>query len=189
MEKPDDCASSDAAVPSRRGFFRIWLGATTFAAAMAAWVYGAVRFLIPNAVGGVSRRFRAGRPADYPAGRVETRFQEKFGVWVIRDVHRGQPQIYALKSACTHLGCITVWRSTEGKFKCPCHGSAFRLDGSPIEGPAPRPLERCAIRVAEDGQIEVDAAQVFREERGQWADPASFISIGSPSPREGEANA
>ena len=34
-----------------------------------------------------------------------------------------------------------------------------------------------AIRVAEDGAIEVDKSRKFQEELGQWNDPASFIPV------------
>jgi cytochrome b6-f complex iron-sulfur subunit len=46
-----------------------------------------------------------------------------------------------------------------------------------LEGPAPRPLERYAIRVAEDGQLEVDKSRLFQAELGQWKDPDSFVPV------------
>jgi cytochrome b6-f complex iron-sulfur subunit len=63
------------------------------------------------------------------------------------------------------------------EFKCPCHGSGFTIDGINFEGPAPRPLERYAIHVNEDGQIEVDKSRTFRQELGQWNDPESFVLV------------
>ena len=63
------------------------------------------------------------------------------------------------------------------KFKCPCHGSGYYITGVNFEGPAPRPLERMAIRVAEDGALEVDKSRKFQEEMGQWNDPASFVPV------------
>ncbi len=97
------------------------------------------------------------------------------GVWVVNGEYNGKPQIYALKTVCTHLGCTPNWLEAEQKFKCPCHGSGFYKDGINFEGPAPRPLERYAIRIAEDGQLEVDKSRTFQEELGQWADPDSFV--------------
>ena len=85
--------------------------------------------------------------------------------------------IYALRTVCTHLGCITLWSAAERKFKCPCHGSGFRADGMNFEGPASRPLERYAIRVADDGQLEIDRSRVFHEELGQWNDPDSYVVV------------
>ncbi len=64
------------------------------------------------------------------------------------------------------------------KFKCPCHGSGFRITGINFEGPAPRPLERYAVRLAEDGQIEVDRSRILREDLGQWTeDNGAWISV------------
>ena len=83
----------------------------------------------------------------------------------------------ALRTVCTHLGCTPNWLEGEQKFKCPCHGSGFYKDGINFEGPAPRPLERYAIRLADDGQLEVDKSKTFQEEMGQWSDPASFVSV------------
>ena len=47
---------------------------------------------------------------------------------------------FALSTVCTHLGCTPNWLPVESKFKCPCHGSGFRMTGIHFEGPAPRPL-------------------------------------------------
>ena len=86
-------------------------------------------------------------------------------------------QMYALISVCTHLGCTPNWLSAEAKFKCPCHGSGFYSTGINFEGPAPRPLERARIVLAEDGQILVDKTQKYQWEKGQWENPESFMKI------------
>ena len=108
-------------------------------------------------------------------GRVETRYGEKYGVWVVNGTYQGRQQLYALRTVCTHLGCITTWQENERKFKCPCHGSGFHRDGMNFEGPASRPLERYAISIADDGQLEVDRSRVFHQELGQWDDPACYV--------------
>ena len=38
------------------------------------------------------------------------------------------------------------------------------------------PLERYAIKLADDGQLEVDKSRTFNQEMGQWSDAASFVS-------------
>ena len=50
-----------------------------------------------------------------------------------------------------------------------------RPTGINFEGPAPRPLERARIVLAEDGQILVDKARKFQRELGQWTDPEAFL--------------
>jgi cytochrome b6-f complex iron-sulfur subunit len=165
----------------RRGMLQAVFGSTLgltlagWGAIASLWTFAVARFLTPNATNRPPRTFKAGSPADYADGRVETKYQQSHGVWVIRETHGGRPQIYALRTACTHLGCITLWQEGRQKFCCPCHGSAFTKEGINVEGPARRPLERCAIRLAADGQIEIDLGRTFRKELGQWNDPESFV--------------
>jgi cytochrome b6-f complex iron-sulfur subunit len=136
---------------------------------------GLARFLFPNVLAEPPSRFKVGFKDGFPSGKVETKFVAQYGVWVVNGDFQGEQQIYALKTVCTHLGCTPNWLEAEQKFKCPCHGSGFYKDGINFEGPAPRPLERYAIRIADDGQLEVDKSRAFQEELGQWADPSSFI--------------
>lgn len=173
--------------PTRRGFFSTMIG-VVFGSSLAIgfsslfvtnllWLLGLARFMFPNILTEPPTVFKVGYPDDYAPGQVETRFVAQFGVWIVRYEYQGQPQIYALRTVCTHLGCTPNWLEAEQKFKCPCHGSGFYKDGINFEGPAPRPLERYAIRVAEDGQLEVDKSRRFQEELGQWKDPASFVPV------------
>ena len=114
---------------------------------------------------------------DFAFGVVETKFKAQFGIWVVNYEYQGQRQLYALSTVCTHLGCTPNWLEGEQKFKCPCHGSGFYKDGVNFEGPAPRPLERYAIRVADDGQIEIDKSKKFQEEMGDWEDSSSYVPV------------
>jgi cytochrome b6-f complex iron-sulfur subunit len=151
------------------------LGFTACAVTGALWAAVMTRFLFPNTLKEPPSKFRVGYPEDYPFGHVETKFKEKHGVWVVHGNYKGNPQVYALRTVCTHLGCITIWQPHEQRFKCPCHGSAFYANGINYEGPAPRPLERHAIRIADDGQLEVDNSVVYQEQLGQWSNPASYV--------------
>jgi glycine/D-amino acid oxidase-like deaminating enzyme/nitrite reductase/ring-hydroxylating ferredoxin subunit len=54
-----------------------------------------------------------------------------------RDQHG---QVHVHSAACTHMGCIVHWNSLEQCWDCPCHGSQFAADGSPLNGPAVAPL-------------------------------------------------
>mgnify|MGYP003330343339 CR=1 FL=1 len=83
-------------------------------------------------------------------------------------VKDGKDEWLVMLGVCTHLGCTPNWQPTAKKFKCPCHGSGFRITGIHFEGPAPRPLERFKITLADDGEIIVDKNQKYQQEKGQW---------------------
>jgi cytochrome b6-f complex iron-sulfur subunit len=170
--------------PTRRGFFMGLFGSWvaiawfSFTASMIAMILGTVRFLFPNVLSEPSSTFKAGAPDQYEEGKVDDRFKT-VGAWVIRAKNeQDQDTIYALSTTCTHLGCTPNWLEAEKKFKCPCHGSGFKISGVNFEGPAPRPLERYAIRLGDDGQIVVDKSRKFQKELQQWGDPESYILLG-----------
>jgi glycine/D-amino acid oxidase-like deaminating enzyme/nitrite reductase/ring-hydroxylating ferredoxin subunit len=50
--------------------------------------------------------------------------------------------VMAVSPTCTHLFCRVSWNAAERSWDCPCHGSRFAPDGTVIEGPAVRDLER-----------------------------------------------
>ncbi len=144
---------------------------------MGALALGTVRFLFPNVLSEPPSTFRAGNVASYEDDKVDDRYKE-VGAWVIRSKdERNRSIIFALSTVCTHLGCTPNWLESEKKFKCPCHGSGFKLSGVNFEGPAPRPLERFAIRKTEEGEILVDKSRKFQKEIGQWEDPDSYILL------------
>ncbi|WP_420836244.1 Rieske 2Fe-2S domain-containing protein [Bradyrhizobium valentinum] len=43
--------------------------------------------------------------------------------------------LYARSAACTHVGCHLHWNSFETCWDCPCHGSHFAIDGTPLNVP------------------------------------------------------
>jgi len=55
----------------------------------------------------------------------------------------------AFSTVCPHQGC-TVSEIEGTTLVCPCHRSAFALDGSVTQGPAESPLEPRAITVQND---------------------------------------
>lgn len=59
--------------------------------------------------------------------------------------------LLALSATCTHLGCLFKWVDLNNRFECPCHGSKFQGNGTYIEGPAPRNLDRFQLEVDEAG--------------------------------------
>ena len=135
-------------------------------------VGAAIRFFFPRILYEPPTKYKVGFPFEYSVG-VSERFKKQFRVWIVREVDK----IYVIQAKCTHLGCTPNWLASEGKFKCPCHGSGFTPDGVNIEGPAPRPLERFKVVLADDGQIAVDESVRFRGERGEWGKPGAFILV------------
>jgi len=69
---------------------------------------------------------------------------EKASAWVVQIPNQG---VVAFSPSCTHLGCAYHWEESKKVFLCPCHTSAFSIDGKVLSGPAPRPLDRYAVRV------------------------------------------
>ena len=170
-------ADDTSPLMGRRGWLALAWGA--FSAATAGCLAATGRFMFPNVLNEPPQQFSIGFPDEYGEG-VDERWKDRFGVWIVRtsfdSVHEA-PGFYALFSTCTHLGCTPNWLSAESKFKCPCHGSGFRPTGMNFEGPAPRPLERARIMLAEDGQILIDKSRKFQFEMGQWADQESFLQL------------
>ena len=65
-------------------------------------------------------------------------------VFVVWD---GDKTVHALSATCTHLGCQVRWDPGSTKFRCPCHGGVFDVQGAVVEGPPPRPLDRVDARI------------------------------------------
>lgn len=59
--------------------------------------------------------------------------------------------LVAIYNVCTHLGCLYAWVPANDRFECPCHGSKYEKDGTYIEGPAPRSLDRFAMTITTSG--------------------------------------
>jgi cytochrome b6-f complex iron-sulfur subunit len=178
--KPAAPAKPAAAKPGPAGSTRrVFLSTLTWInigwIGLGAWtlgtLLGTVRFLFPNVSSEPPSKVDVGRKDQYEEGKVVERFKDQ-NIWVVR--HDGI--IYALSTTCTHLGCTPNWLEREEKFKCPCHGSGFKITGINFEGPAPRPLERWAIGLREDGDIIVDKSKKFQWERGEWDSPESFLT-------------
>lgn len=49
---------------------------------------------------------------------------------------------YIVDATCKHLGCEVRWNSAEKSWDCPCHASRYSFDGTVLEGPALKPLDR-----------------------------------------------
>lgn len=157
---------------NRREFFSyLSIGWITFAAATGGLLSFVFRFLYPNVVFEPAMDFIAGRPSDFDDG-VDERWKNVYGVWI----YKNEGKLVALSNICTHLGCVPTWLPAERKFKCPCHGSGYYPNGINFEGPAPRPLERFKVTLNASGEVIVDKTKIFRQEKGEWSHPDSFVT-------------
>ena len=179
---PAKPAAPTPKAPMPRRSFLSWmtLAWAAFTASMLAALTATGRFMFPNVLFEPPPTFKAGFPNEIQVGQVDERFKQKSAVWLVRtayDQYANASGIFALSTVCTHLGCTPNWLEAEQKFKCPCHGSGYYKTGVNFEGPTPRPLERYAISLAEDGQILVDKSRKFQQEKGEWSNPAAFLKL------------
>ena len=54
--------------------------------------------------------------------------------------------ISAFSSSCPHSGCTRDWEESDSHFRCRCHGSEFKKDGTLAKGPATRGLSKLAVK-------------------------------------------
>lgn len=76
-------------------------------------------------------------------------------VWLVRGATGDE--VTAFSTVCPHLGCAIDAGPAGDGFVCPCHGSAFALDGRRVAGPSPRGMDELDVLVKGD-----DVAVVYR---------------------------
>ena len=67
-------------------------------------------------------------------------------VYLVRQPGELAPTAFTAK--CPHAGCSIGYAAAEEKFKCPCHTSAFHIDGSRVNGDqevAPRNMDTLEV--------------------------------------------
>ncbi len=171
-KKAPKAAEPKDTIWSRRDFFSLagWAG---FMATLGLSSLYFLRLLFPRVLFEPSPKFKAGKVEDYTIGDVSSKWVLEKRVWIVKE----KKELYAIFARCTHLGCTPLWLKTENKYKCPCHGSGFTMQGINFEGPAPRPLERVKVEIGPDGQIVVDKSKKYLFEKGEWGKPGSSIRL------------
>ena len=108
------------------------------------------------------RWFRAGAASDLvpnqPIARILSvpsqdgwyRARTRQTVFLVRT---GERTVRALSATCTHLGCQVQWDGEGQKFRCPCHGGAYDVEGRVVEGPPPRPLDAIEAHIDDSGSV------------------------------------
>ncbi len=153
MPDRDETMKEEDSVSRRDFFTQVGLGACAVAAAGSGLV--TLDYMKPKVLFEPSMSFVAGTPLDFADGVV--RFNKEKKAYVIGT----SSGVYALSAVCTHLGCITRYKSDERAIACPCHGSRFDVEGNVIHGPAPRPLPWLDVTEDASGNLVVDTGIVI----------------------------
>jgi menaquinol-cytochrome c reductase iron-sulfur subunit len=80
-------------------------------------------------------------------------------IWLRRE--SADAPIIAFSSVCPHLGCSVNYRRGEGDFFCPCHTSAFSLDGTKKNEIPPRNMDALEVVTMTDGQPDPAGTEIW----------------------------
>jgi len=163
MEENHSHEVADDLPPSRRTFYILLINAIMGLIGAALAIPAAIYLLFPPRARQGSTWVKTADLSTIPAGKpTEISFQrkradgwqmitEKTTAWVVKQPNN---EVVAFTPICTHLGCAYHWDEASHNFLCPCHTSVFSIDGKVLAGPAPRPLDRYAVKV-ESGILEI----------------------------------
>jgi cytochrome b6-f complex iron-sulfur subunit len=154
-EQPQEKPASDSPEEMSRRQFFVKVGAGSIALAALGTAAFSYEYLSPNVLYEPSPVVDAGKPDHYAPDSVT--LDPQTAIYVVR----AADGFFALSAICTHLGCLTAYKSDLGIIACPCHGSKFNKDGVKIEGPAPRPLPWLRMWLSDEGNLMVDRSQAI----------------------------
>jgi Rieske Fe-S protein len=125
-----------------------WLLGTSLGAVALAILYPVSRYVMPPAATGAeSNRVLAGKRSELPPNSGKLfRFGAQPGIVV--DTPGGE--IRAFSAVCTHLACTVQYRTDLQQIWCACHDGHYNLEGVPVAGPPPRPLQRYQVALKDD---------------------------------------
>jgi cytochrome b6-f complex iron-sulfur subunit len=157
---------------SRRDFFRQSL-LVSFGVFGAEFGLASLAFIWPNLQGGFGSVIDLGLPASAIKSQIQDdRLPFYYGAgrfYLVNYEGEGADNVYqglvgdglmALYQKCVHLGCRVPFCQVSQWFECPCHGSKYNNAGEYRDGPAPRGMDRFAVRV-EGGTVKVDTSQII----------------------------
>jgi Rieske Fe-S protein len=72
-----------------------------------------------------------------------------------------QDQVIAFSSVCPHLGCSVDYRRSNNDFFCPCHTSAFSLDGKKTNRVPPRDMDTLEVSIRTDGKEDPAGTEIW----------------------------
>lgn len=97
-----------------------------------------------------------GVPRQFPviADRQDawTRYQNEAIGAVYLSRQPGSDEIQAFNATCPHAGCFVAFNRDRDAYQCPCHDSAFSVDGKLNYGPSPRGLDQLDAEIRPAGE-------------------------------------
>jgi menaquinol-cytochrome c reductase iron-sulfur subunit len=72
---------------------------------------------------------------------------EPIGSVFLRRTKENPAEITAFNATCPHAGCFVSFKDSSDQYACPCHESAFNIDGKAVFGPSPRGLDSLKTEV------------------------------------------
>ncbi len=136
-DQPDD--------PTRRGFFGVVATAAAGAAALV---------LLPS---------RSAEAKKVGVALADVEALQKVGGSAVLKV-KGQKILFirdsettvrAIDPTCSHKKCTVKYTASDNQMHCPCHKSAYSLDGKVLGGPAPKPLTTFPAQLS-GGQVVIN---------------------------------
>lgn len=73
----------------------------------------------------------------------------------------GDGPILAFNSVCPHLGCSVDYVRADNHFFCPCHTSAFELDGKKKNEIPPRDMDVLEVSMRTNGQDDANGVEIW----------------------------
>ncbi len=142
MEASDRPARENSQ-PTRR-WINLLLGSGVLAS-ITAFIYPAIRYIIPPPVGESTSRSVVAASAGELKNNTGKIF--KFGSKPALLVKLADGTFRAFSAVCTHLNCTVQYRADRRDIWCACHNGIYDLDGRNVSGPPPRPLEAFEVHV------------------------------------------
>lgn len=161
--------SHDAAAPRRSFLTKATAIVAGGLAGLAPLATGVMFFLDPilkrrKSTGGAAGFLRAASVSELPTSGAPERFVLRADIHDAWTLYRNRVlgsvylrlmpngQVIAFNDTCTHLGCKVDYQASNKRFFCPCHQSAFDLDGKKQNQTPPRDMDSLEV-VIRGGEV------------------------------------
>jgi len=130
-----------------------------------------LRFLMPNVLMEPSSKVKVGFPESFEEGKVIEKFKDQ-NIWVVRN----EGKIYASAPPAPTSGVRRTGSKAPPSSNAPATAAASTSPASTSRA-LPPAAGALVPRRRDDGQIVVDKSKKFQQERGEWVNPESFITV------------